>query len=179
MKTLARCKGKKIYGMLPALYDDVIGHSGLGAVEAVLSYSAAPCPPTAGGGGSAHDSAGSTMNIIAKGIVMGTQNAAGGGSQSVGSGRDNDSGEQSQRGSGGSGGAQPTRNLEDVDGEALSTPAELIDEAAPEGAGTAATASTRGAQDTHASQAGSTSTGLGAPETGANQQMSDLAPPRK
>ncbi|GGE64754.1 hypothetical protein GCM10008020_06240 [Massilia psychrophila] len=29
MKTLARCKGKKIYGMLPVLYDDVIGHSGL------------------------------------------------------------------------------------------------------------------------------------------------------
>ena len=113
---------------------------------------------------------------------MSTQNAAGGGSQSVGAGQDNDSGEQSQRGSRGSGGgddAQLTHNLEDVDSEAPSTPAELIDEAAPEGAGTAATASTRGAQDTRASQAGSTSTGLGAPETGANQQVSDLAPPRK
>ena len=116
---------------------------------------------------------------------MGTQNAGGGGSQSVGAGQENDSGGQSQRDSGGSG--QLTRNLEDADGEAPSTPAELIGYAAPkgagtvvpEGAGTAATASTRGAQDTRASQAGSTSTGLGAPETGANQQASDLAPPRK
>ena len=117
---------------------------------------------------------------------MGTQNAgqgsSGSGSQSVGVGPGNDNQKHSQQDSGGSGGAQLTRNLDDVGSAAPSTSVDLIDEAmpiAPEGAGSAATATTRGAQDTRAHQAGSTGTGLGAPETGANQQTSDLPPPRK
>jgi hypothetical protein len=36
----------------------------------------------------------------------------------------------------------------------------------------------RGHQDTRSSQAGPSATGLGMPETGANQTDSDLAPPR-
>jgi len=49
----------------------------------------------------------------------------------------------------------------------------------PEGAGLAATAIGRGYQDTRSSQAGPGETGLGTPETGGNQDESDLAPPRK
>jgi hypothetical protein len=47
-----------------------------------------------------------------------------------------------------------------------------------EGAGTAATAINRGYQDTRSRQASPGSTGLGAPETGGNQEADDLAPPR-
>jgi hypothetical protein len=47
-----------------------------------------------------------------------------------------------------------------------------------EGAGTAATATARGAQDTRSQQAGIQPTGLGTPETGGNQSPDDLAPPR-
>lgn len=50
--------------------------------------------------------------------------------------------------------------------------------ALPEGAGADATAVTRGYQDTRADQAGDSATGLGAEETGANQNEGDLAPPR-
>jgi hypothetical protein len=50
---------------------------------------------------------------------------------------------------------------------------------APEGAGTAATATARGAQDTRSQQAGIGQTGLGTPETGGNQSEDDLAPPRQ
>ncbi|WP_156328211.1 MULTISPECIES: hypothetical protein [unclassified Massilia] len=49
--------------------------------------------------------------------------------------------------------------------------------AEPEGAGSAATATTRGAQDTRSHQAGIGETGLGTPETGGNQSEGDLAPP--
>lgn len=48
-----------------------------------------------------------------------------------------------------------------------------------EGADTAATAINRGYQDTRSRQASPGSTGLGAPETGANQDEGDLAPPRR
>jgi len=48
-----------------------------------------------------------------------------------------------------------------------------------EGAGTAATAIVRGAQDTRSRQASPGSTGLGTPETGGNQNEGDLAPPRQ
>lgn len=112
---------------------------------------------------------------------MGTQNA-GEGSTSVGAGPGNDSMGGSQKASGGSGGEQLTRSLHDTHSDAPSTPVDLIDDAtpvAPEGAGSASTAATRGAQDTHSAQAGSTPTGLGAPETGANQQVSDLPPPKQ
>lgn len=104
------------------------------------------------------------------------------GSTSVGAGPGNDSMSGSQKGSGGSGGEQLTRSLHDTHSDAPPTKVDLIDEAtpvAPEGAGTAATAATRGPQDTHSHQAGSTPTGLGAPETGANQQVSDLPPPKQ
>jgi hypothetical protein len=47
----------------------------------------------------------------------------------------------------------------------------------PEGAGTAATATARGAQNTRSQQAGIQETGLGTPETGGNQSEADLAPP--
>ncbi|MBW8897626.1 MAG: hypothetical protein JF619_05825 [Massilia sp.] len=47
-----------------------------------------------------------------------------------------------------------------------------------EGTGTAATAINRGYQDTRGRQASPGSTGLGAPETGGNQNEDDLAPPR-
>jgi len=50
---------------------------------------------------------------------------------------------------------------------------------APEGAGTAATATARGAQDTRSQQAGIQQTGLGTPETGGNQSEADLAPPHQ
>lgn len=49
----------------------------------------------------------------------------------------------------------------------------------PEGAGTAATATARGAQDTRSQQAGIQETGLGTPETGGNQSEADLAPPHQ
>lgn len=51
--------------------------------------------------------------------------------------------------------------------------------AEPEGAGSASTATVRGYQDTRSSQAGKLPTGLGTPETGANQNESDPAPPRR
>ena len=50
--------------------------------------------------------------------------------------------------------------------------------AEPEGGGLDATAIGRGYQDTRSAQAGRLPTGLGTPETGANQDESDLAPPR-
>jgi hypothetical protein len=50
---------------------------------------------------------------------------------------------------------------------------------APEGGGTAATATARGPQDTRSQQAGINPTGLGTPETGGNQSEDDLAPPRQ
>lgn len=51
--------------------------------------------------------------------------------------------------------------------------------AAPEAAGSDATAIARGYQDTRSSQAGRGETGLGTPETGGNQDESDLPPPRR
>lgn len=53
------------------------------------------------------------------------------------------------------------------------------DGAEPLGAGSDATAVGRGYQDTRSSQAGRLPTGLGTPETGGNQDASDLAPPRR
>ncbi len=115
---------------------------------------------------------------------MGTQSGGSSshsGDASVGVGPENDSrpNEGSQRASGGSGGQQMTRSLEDTGSAAPSPRVERNGESkqeAPEGAGSAVTASTRGPQDTHSQQAGTTPTGLGAPETGANQVPSDLAP---
>lgn len=50
--------------------------------------------------------------------------------------------------------------------------------ASPEGEGSDATATARGFQDTRSAQASPGDTGLGAPESGANQNADDLAPPR-
>lgn len=99
---------------------------------------------------------------------------------SVGVGPENDSRESegSQRASGGSGGEQMTRSLHDTHSDARMPPVAQDEslENAPEGAGLAATATTRGPVDTHSHQAGGTATGLGVPETGANQAPGDLAP---
>jgi hypothetical protein len=122
------------------------------------------------------------MNVIDKGIAMSAQNPGDTGSQSIGVGPGNDSHTRSQRDSGGSGGTQLTRNLEDVNSEGPSTKDDRVDAAtapAPEGAAIAATMVNRGFHDTHSNQAGSTETGLGAAETGGNQGVGDLAPPRK
>jgi hypothetical protein len=86
---------------------------------------------------------------------------------------------------GGSGGTPMTQpRTEEAAGSRQSTPAgerEGGDVARntpdAEGAGTAATATGRGKQDTRSQQAGINDTGLGVPETGGNQSAQDLAPP--
>jgi hypothetical protein len=111
---------------------------------------------------------------------MVTQNAGAGhpGDASVGVGPENDGLDESLRESGGSGGEQMTRSLEDThSGAPVPTEARTECEAAPEAAGTAATATTRGPVDTHSHQGGAGKTGLGVPETGGNQQPGDMAPP--
>jgi len=85
---------------------------------------------------------------------------------------------------GGSGGRQQTkpRDEEAAGGNASAQPGSSpggSETTRPEGAGTAATAVGRGAQDTRSQQAGINPTGLGTPETGGNQSEDDLAPPRK
>jgi hypothetical protein len=121
---------------------------------------------------------------------MSTQNAGPGNSQdgstSVGVGAGNDrqgaapDGEGSQRATGGSGGAGLTRNLEDTNSDAPSEPAGEpaveSDDIEHLAEGTDMTAINRGVQDTRSRQAESVETGLGAPETGANQGPDDLAP---
>lgn len=84
------------------------------------------------------------------------------------------------------GGSGVNQQAEDKDQQAAPSPpaAQSADagnrqSAEPEGAGTAATATTRGYQDTRSSQAGRQPTGLGTPETGGNQTERDLAPPRQ
>ena len=119
---------------------------------------------------------------------MGTQNAAGGhpGDASVGVGSENDGQgmpqeqDGSQRDSGGSGGAQMTRSLDDTNSDApsLTEDRNECDDVA-EAAGSAATATTRGAVDTHSHQGSAGKTGLGVPETGGNQAPGDMAPPGK
>lgn len=123
---------------------------------------------------------------------MSTQNPGAcnshGGTTSVGVGPANDrqggprESDGSQRATGGSGGSGLTRSLEDTGSDAPSQPVsgpmagpdEVGEQVA--GEGSAMTASTRGPQDTRSHQASSTKTGLGAPETGANQGPDDLAP---
>jgi hypothetical protein len=111
---------------------------------------------------------------------MGTGNSSHSGDASVGVGPENDrrENEGSQRESGGSGGEQMTRSLHDTGSDAPVAPEEQDEnlENAPEGAGLAATATTRGPGDTHSRQARKNATGLGVPETGANQGPGDLAP---
>jgi hypothetical protein len=91
---------------------------------------------------------------------------------------------------GGSGGAPLTKPRKEESGRSMQSSGSNKNQgdamqnavnaaAAPEGAGTAATATGRGAQDTRSQQAGIQPTGLGTPETGGNQSPDDLAPPRK
>jgi hypothetical protein len=86
-------------------------------------------------------------------------------------------------GSGGDALTQPRREetapLAGSTGAAAGTGPAAAPEAAPEGAGLDATAIGRTYQDTRAEQAGQNPTGLGTPETGANQNEGDLAPPHR
>jgi hypothetical protein len=88
---------------------------------------------------------------------------------------------------GGSGGVQQTKpRKEEAAGASQSAQEgsrqggsdEGSQSAQQEGAGSAATAIVRGAQDTRSQQADINPTGLGTPETGGNQSEDDLAPPR-
>lgn len=83
----------------------------------------------------------------------------------------------SQQASGGSGGRQLTRSLEDTGSAAPLKPVDAVEDAPlaepPEGAGSAVTAATRGPQDTHSQQGGFAATGPGAAQTGANKKPAD------
>jgi hypothetical protein len=85
---------------------------------------------------------------------------------------------ETQQETGGSGGAQLTQSTGEIDsapaGQAGVAPAAPA--SAPEAEGSALQTGARGAQDTRAQQAGGTGTGLGTPETGANQSEDDLPP---
>lgn len=114
---------------------------------------------------------------------MSTQNSAGSsesGGTSFGVGSTNERDVGSQQASGGSGGSQLTGGLDDTCRRAPSGAGGAAGgalEEVPEGEGSAFSAATRGAQDTHSRQAGSTPTGLGAPETVANQSPGPIALP--
>jgi hypothetical protein len=120
---------------------------------------------------------------------MSTQNAGSGNSQggstSVGVGPGNDrqgavpGSEGSQRETGGSGGEGMTRSLEDTGSDAFVEAhgeSTIGPDSEPLAEGADMTAINRGAQDTRSRQAKAGETGLGAPETGANQGPDDLAP---
>jgi hypothetical protein len=80
---------------------------------------------------------------------------------------------------GGSGGSGLTRNQA---GAVAADPGETEpsrDGGEAEASGTAATSAARGAQDTRGRQAGRSDTGLGTPETGANQTPADMPPKTK
>jgi hypothetical protein len=83
---------------------------------------------------------------------------------------------ETQQETGGSGGDGLTRNQS---GETVNAPDGVPAHGTRvEAEDSAMTHSARGAQDTHANQASPTGTGLGTPETGGNQDESDLPPPR-
>jgi len=88
------------------------------------------------------------------------------GQTAIGTG--NDSSPPSQQETGGNGGEQLTHDMKDSNTD---QPAGKRQSAEP---GSAATASNRTAQDTRSQQAGSTGTGLGARETGGNQDEFDM-----
>lgn len=91
---------------------------------------------------------------------------------SVGNGSGNDSSPQSQQSTGGNGGEQLTQNnAEQRTDQPVKAPAGNRQAGQPD---TDATASNRTAQDTRGNQAGSTGTGLGAAETGGNQDEFDM-----
>jgi len=95
-------------------------------------------------------------------------------STSVGNGTDNDTSNASQQSTGGNGGDQLTQsNAEQRSDQPVSAP-EGNRQAQPGQPDSDATASNRTAQDTRSNQAGSTGTGLGAAETGGNQDEFDM-----
>lgn len=91
---------------------------------------------------------------------------------------------ETQQETGGSGGAQLTQSTGEIDAvpgqeagrQAKESP--LEPEAKPEADGSAVQSGSRGALDTRSQQGGGTGTGLGTPETGANQSQEDLPPAR-
>jgi len=87
---------------------------------------------------------------------------------------------ETQQETGGSGGAQLTHSTGEIDKPPGTTPpdAPAPGSTTDEAQGSAMQSGARGAQDTRARQGGTTGTGLGTPETGANQSSGDLAPPR-
>lgn len=94
---------------------------------------------------------------------------------------------ETQRETGGSGGDQLTASQGDVEAGdqagdrdgAVAQPgaAPLVPPNPAEPAETSMHSGARGAADTRSGQAGGTGTGIGSPESGANQSPEDLAPP--
>jgi hypothetical protein len=89
---------------------------------------------------------------------------------------------ETQQETGGSGGAQLTQSSGEIDappgqaaGKTPAAPGSGPDEAKT-GDKSAVQGGARGFQDTRGQQAGGTGTGLGSPETGANQSEADLPP---
>ena len=87
---------------------------------------------------------------------------------------------ETQQETGGSGGAQLTHSTGEIDAPPGQQPdsAASAAEPKPEADGSAVQSGARGALDTRSQQGGGTGTGLGTPETGANQSQDDL-PPRR
>ena len=87
---------------------------------------------------------------------------------------------ETQRETGGSGGAQLTQSTGAIDAPPGTTPAgtPAPAPASSEAEGSAMQTGARGALDTQARQAGGTGTGLGSRESGANQSEQDLPPAR-
>ncbi len=87
---------------------------------------------------------------------------------------------ETQQETGGSGGAQLTHSTGEIEAPAdqASGDAQAAPETKSEADGSAVQSGARGALDTRAQQGGGTGTGLGTPETGANQSEADLPPAR-
>ena len=91
---------------------------------------------------------------------------------------------ETQQETGGSGGDQLTHSTGEIDKApgSVTQPTPDAPQTAPQTNsdpdGSAMQSGARGAQDTRGDQAGGTGTGLGAPETGANQSEEDLTPAR-
>jgi hypothetical protein len=132
----------------------------------VISYSTALSPLMARKARGGHDG-----SYISQEKIMGQTST----STAIGNGPGNDSSGQSQQATGGSGGEQLTHDMKDTNTDQPVTKPAGNRQSAQEGSeGSAATASNRTAQDTRSRQAGSTGTGLGARETGGNQDEFDM-----
>jgi hypothetical protein len=85
---------------------------------------------------------------------------------------------ETQQETGGSGGAQLTQSTGEIDAAPGQVPGNKppAPGSPPQADDSAVQSGARGAQDTRSRQAGGTGTGLGTPETGANQSEADLPP---